>query len=130
MVRKIFGAVVGAIVVIVVCLLAGGTAAAMFHLAGLQVADSDHPHAALAAGAIAVFAIGAGLGGLIGGYLAALISRWPMVVWVVAAVGAIDNYLSAEMFANAMTLFLPCLVAVGAWAGGRLPRPAAAIPAS
>jgi mannitol-specific phosphotransferase system IIBC component len=71
------------------------------------------------------------LGGLAGGYLAALISRWPMIVWVVAAVGAIDNYLTAEMFANPMTLFLPCLIAVvgGAWVGGRLPRPAAAIAA-
>ena len=128
MVRKIGGAVVGLIAMLVTFLIAGGVATGVFHLQGMEQADSDHPHAALALGAVAVFTIGTLLGGLAGGYLAALISRWPRIVWIIAAVGAIDTFLTSGMFASQMTLFLPCLIAVvaGAWLGGRLVKPAVA----
>jgi hypothetical protein len=131
-VRKIGGAVVGVIAMFVVFLFAGGMATAMFHLKGLEVADGDHPSGALAIGAVAVFVIGALLAGLIGGYLASLISRWPTVVWIVAVAGAIDTFITSQLFANQMAVFLPCLVAVvaGSWVSGRLGKPVVAISAA
>ncbi|MDB5431686.1 MAG: hypothetical protein JWP35_2802 [Caulobacter sp.] len=131
MLRKIGGGVAGAIAMIVVFMLAGGVATAMFHLQGLAMADSDHPHVGLAAGAIAVFALGELLAGLVGGYLAVLISRWPRAIWIVAVVGALDAFITSQLFANGMIVFVAWLVAgvAGVWLGGRLVKPAAAVAA-
>lgn len=123
---------VGSVAMILVFILAGGLATAMFHLQGLEHADSGHPSAALAGAAIGVLALGELAAGLIGGYLAVLISRWPKAVWIVAALGALDAFFTSELFANGMMAFGVWLVAgvAGVWLGGRLVKPAAAAAAA
>ncbi len=121
LVRILLGVVVGSIIVVVVSLLFGGLATAIFHLNGLDHADVDHPHAALAGPGILVFAAGALVGGAAGAFAGARISHWPHAVWIIGVVGALYAFIESELFANKSIVLVACLIALalGCWLGRR-----------
>ena len=119
--RRIAGAIVGAVIFIVVALLAGGVATALFHLKDVEHTDVEHPTTILPLAGIAVFGVGAFIGGLAGAYCGVRISRWFLLPFLIALGGAFDAYLSAEMFANSIAVWSPSILAVvlGCWLGTR-----------
>lgn len=119
MVRIIAGVLVGAIALVVISLSTGGATVAAFHLEGLNHADSDHPHAALNIAVKAMFAAGTLLGAFVGTYASIRIGRWPKAVGLVAAIGAIDAYSAAGMFADMSTMFALSTITMiaGCWLG-------------
>jgi hypothetical protein len=121
MVRIVLGVLVGSIIVVAVSLLFGGLTAAIFHVTGLDHADSDHPHTALAVPGLLVLAAGGLVGGAAGVFAGLRISRWAPALWIIGVVGALYTYITSELFANKPIVLVACLIALalGCWLGGR-----------
>jgi hypothetical protein len=128
MIRRIAAILIGGAILIAISLLVDGAATAIYHLNGMGNADVDHPHIALAAGGIVVFAVGTLLGGIAGAYTGMRIGRWMGCVWIIAVLGAADAFSAAGMFANFGAVFVPSVVtmAIGCWLGARLSMQGAA----
>ena len=124
MVRKILGILIGAVILIVISLMAGGAATAMFHLDGMGSADIDHPHAALAMGGILILSLGTLLGGTASAYAGVRIGHWVGCAWIIAVIGAFDAFSAAQLFANFVAVFVPTVVmmTIGCWLGVGLSR--------
>lgn len=120
--RRIIGILVGAVLLVVVTFVIDGAATGLLHIEGLDHADGDHPHAALALSGVAFFALGALAGGAAGAFAAAKIAQWRTAAWVVGVVGALEALVTAQLFANVGTFFIATTLAMalGCWLGARL----------
>ena len=94
----------------------------MLHLREFGHADADHPYAALSLLGMAIFAVGTFLGGLVSAYAGMRISRWLLTAGTIAILGCLVAYDSAEVFQNAISIWLTSSVAgfFGCWIGTRL----------